>query len=131
MPTHLETIQAYLSAIERRAPFEEISQFIAPDVEHREFPNRVVPNGAKGGLKEMREASARGRTVITSERYEVLNAVSEGDRVALEIQWTGVLAVAYGKLVPGDSIRARFGVFFELKEGRIIRQNNYDCFEPF
>jgi len=86
MPTQLETIRAYLSSIEQRAPFEELSPYLSPDIEQKEFPNRGVPNGATRGLKKMRESSARGRSAISSERCEVLNSVAGGDRMALEIQ---------------------------------------------
>ena len=55
--------------------------------------NRLVPNGARRGLKELREASERGRKVMTAQRYEVLNAITSGDTVALEVRWTGTLAV--------------------------------------
>lgn len=26
---------------------------------------------------------------------------------------------------------ARFGVFMELRDGKILSQHNYDCFDPF
>jgi hypothetical protein len=31
----------------------------------------------------------------------------------------------------GGEMRARFAIFLELRDGRIVRQGNYDCFDPF
>jgi ketosteroid isomerase-like protein len=36
-----------------------------------------------------------------------------------------------GSLAAGDTMRARFGVFLTFRDGRILRQHNYDCFDPF
>jgi ketosteroid isomerase-like protein len=60
-----------------------------------------------------------------------LNALENGDAMALEVQWTGTLAVPVGDIPAGGDMRARFGVFIELRDGKIARQRNYDCFEPF
>jgi hypothetical protein len=82
-------------------------------------------------MDELREANARGRNVLTSETYEIVNLLEAGDRVACEVLWRGVLAVPLRTLRPGDTMKARFGVFFEFQGDKIRRQRNYDCFEPF
>jgi hypothetical protein len=51
--------------------------------------------------------------------------------VAIEAIWTGTLAIGLGSLKPGDKMRARFAQFFEFRDGLIVRQRNYDCFEPW
>jgi ketosteroid isomerase-like protein len=68
---------------------------------------------------------------MTAQRFELLHAVTDGDHLALEVQWTGTLAVPLGSLLPGDDMRARFGVFLDFREGQIAAQRNYDCFEPW
>ncbi len=128
---NLATVRRYLEAISVRAPVEEILAFYAEDVLQVEFPNRLVPNGARRDLAGLAEASRRGRVVIASESYEITSAIAAGDKVALEVIWTGVLTVDLGALKAGEAMRARFGVFFELRDGRIRAQRNYDCFDPF
>ena len=96
-----------------------------------ELPNRLVPNGATRNLDAIREASRRGRQVLAAERYDVRNAVASGDRVALEVLWTGTLAVPIGTIPAGGEMRAHFAMFLEFRDGKIVRQRNYDCFEPF
>lgn len=123
-----ELVRAYLKAIETRA---DSLAFFAEDAVQEEFPNALVPGGARRTLADLREANARGRDVLASETYEIVNLVEAGDLVACEVLWRGVLAVPIRSLKPGDTMKARFGVFFEFQGDKIRRQRNYDCFEPF
>ena len=61
----------------------------------------------------------------------MVNAVEQGERLALQIVWTGVLAVPVGALKAGDSMRTFSGMFLTFRDGRIAEQHNYDCFEDF
>ncbi|HEX6040553.1 nuclear transport factor 2 family protein [Longimicrobium sp.] len=128
---NVQTARRYLEAISRGAPWDEMAAFFTEDVVQEEFPNRLVPGGARRTLCELEEANARGRAVITAQRYDVRNAVASGDHVALEVLWTGTLAVPFGSLPAGGDMVAHFGVFLEFRDGRIATQRNYDCFEPF
>ena len=121
-------VRAYLRAIEKRRDF---LAFFTDDAVQDEFPNALVPNGARRTLADLREANVRGRDVMTSESYEIVSLVEAGDLVACEVLWRGVLAVPLRSLKPCDTMKARFGVFFEFQGDRIRRQHNYDCFEPF
>lgn len=51
--------------------------------------------------------------------------------VAMEAEWTGVLAVELGSLPQGAEMRAHFAMFFDIEDGRIRTQRNHDCFEPW
>jgi ketosteroid isomerase-like protein len=67
----------------------------------------------------------------SAERFELFNAVASGPHVALEVVWTGTVRVAAGPFAAGQALRARFAVFMEFRDGRISRQRNYDCFDPW
>lgn len=123
--------KAFVAAIEADAPWDVIAGFYAPDIVQEEFPNRLLPNGAARDLAALADANAKGRHVLASQRYEVLNALGAGDTVVLEAKWSGTLAVDIGALKAGDVMRARFAQIFEFRDGLIVRQRNYDCFEPF
>jgi ketosteroid isomerase-like protein len=123
--------KAFLAAIAAGAPVDVVAGFYAPDVVQEEFPNRLVPNGAKRDLAALRAAHSKGRQVISAQNFEVVNAVATGNCVAIEAIWTGTLAIGLGSLKPGDKMRARFAQFFEFRDGLIVRQRNYDCFEPW
>jgi ketosteroid isomerase-like protein len=106
-------------------------RFFADDVIQVEFPNRLVPNGATRDLAALRDGAERGRKVMTAQRIEVLNALASGDQVAVEATWTGTLAVPLGNLPAGGQMRARFAIFLTYRDGKIVRQHNYDCFDPW
>jgi ketosteroid isomerase-like protein len=106
-------------------------RFFADDVIQVEFPNRLLPNGATRDLAALREGAERGRKVMTAQRFEVLNAIASGDQVAVEALWTGTLAVPMGSIPVGGQMRARFAIFLTYRDGKIVRQHNYDCFDPW
>jgi ketosteroid isomerase-like protein len=128
---NLATARRYLAAVENGATGAKLAPFFTPDVVQEEFPNRLVPNGARRDLAAILAGAERGHQVMAAQRYEVLDALAAGDAVALEVQWTGTLRVPLGSLPAGGAMRARFGVFLTFREGRIAAQRNYDCFEPW
>ena len=131
MPDNLESARRYLAALERGAPVAELVQFFAPEMVFEELPNRIVPDGARRELAAMLEASERGRQLMREQRYEILNAIASGDEVAVEVLWTGKLAVAFGSIPVGGEMRAHSAMFLKFRDGKIVHQRNYDCFEPW
>jgi ketosteroid isomerase-like protein len=127
---NLEIVRSYFLAMQRSPG--SVAEFYHPDVVQEEFPNRFLPNGARRGLKELGEAAARGRKVMASQEFEVLSMLADGDTVVVESEWTGTLAVPLGNETPaGTLMRARFAQFFQLQDGKIVAQRNYDCFYPW
>ena len=128
---NLERARRYLAAVEGSTLYGNPFTFLAPDICQIEFPNQFVPNGAERDLAAMADAAERGRRVLQGQRYEVRTAVATAEEVALEVLWVGILAVPVGSLSIGDEMRANFAVFLTFRDGLIIRQRNYDCFQPF
>ena len=124
----LERARAYFSAIEARA---DLTPYFCADVEQREFPNQLVRDGAIRNLATLLQGQEKGKRVLACEKYEIVNAIEQADRLALEVIWTGTLAVALGSIPVGGTMKAHFGVFLRFREGLIDRQHNYDCFDPF
>jgi ketosteroid isomerase-like protein len=127
----LALAKTYLGAIEAGATGDVLAAFYAPDVVQEEFPNRLTPNGAKRDLAALLEGAVKGQKVLQGQRYEIVSAVESGATVILEVQWTGTLAAAVGRIPAGGEMRARFAMFLEFRDGLIVRQRNYDCFEPW
>ena len=128
---NLEAALRYLHAVERRAVGDELAAFYAPDVVQEEFPNRLVPNGARRGLADLLAGAERGQSLMSAQTYDVQSALADGDRVVAELIWTGTLAVAFGALPVGHTMRAHIAMVLEFRDGRIAAQRNYDCYEPF
>jgi ketosteroid isomerase-like protein len=127
---NLEIARQYLASIGQGEPEDNLA-FFAEDVVQVEFPNRLLPEGATRDLAALREATQRGRQVMTAQRFEVLNAIASGEQVAIETNWIGTLAVPFGNTPAGGQIRARFAIFLTFRDGKIVRQHNYDCFDPW
>jgi ketosteroid isomerase-like protein len=127
----LELTRRYFAALEGGATGDALAGFYAPEVVQEEFPNRLSTHGARRNLAAILEAAARGQRVMASQRYEILHLLADGDRVAVEFHWSGTLAVAVASLPAGAEMRGRFACFLEFRDGRIVAQRNYDCFEPW
>ena len=119
----LTVAKAMLAALERgdRAALEGL---LADDVVQIELPNRLVPEGATRDKKAILEAFDRGSALMAAQRYTITGTVVEGDRAALEVDW-------HAETKAGKAFRARFAFFFEVNDGKVVRQRNYDCFDPF
>jgi ketosteroid isomerase-like protein len=127
----LDFVKRYLAALEAGAVGDDLAAFFTPDVVQQEFPNRLVPGGATRDLAALLDGATKGQKVMRAQRYELLGAIESGANLALEVQWTGTLAVALGTIPAGGEMRARFAMFLELRNGKIARQRNYDCFDPW
>lgn len=131
VPDHLPFIRRYLDAVSRMAAGPELAAFYTPDAVQEEYPNRITPVTARRNLEDILQAAERGRKLLARQSFEILDAVAAGDSVALEMRWTGVLAVPAGTLPAGGELKARFAVFIRIRDGRIAEQRNYDCFDPW
>ncbi len=128
---NLNRVREYLAALERGDSGESLRGFFADDVEQIELPNRLNPKGQQSDLAGMLARSEQGKKVLRGQRYELVSAIAQGERVAAEAIWTGVLAIPLGTLAEGAEMKAHFAMFFEFEEGKIRLQRNYDCFEAW
>jgi ketosteroid isomerase-like protein len=128
---NLETALRFVKAVEQGATGDTLLQFFHPEIQQHEYPNRLFPKGAHRDAQALREASERGQQVLSAQRYEVRNALAAGDQVALELDWTGTLAIPVGSLPAGGKLHAMIGQFLTFRDGRIVSIRNYDCYDPF
>ena len=121
----------YIQALEEGATGDRLAAFFTPDVVQEEFPNALNPTGAQRDLAALLASAERGRQLMASQSYEVLNILVGDSTVVLEIHWRGTLADDHESDAAGAQIQARFAVFLDYQNGRIARQRNYDCFVAF
>jgi len=79
----------------------------------------------------MAAAFEKGRKLMSSQSYELKSCVADGDSLSVEVLWAGTLAVPLGSLAAGSQMRAHSAMFFQFKDGKIVSQRNYDCFDPW
>jgi len=128
---NLEHAIAWVRAIESGATGDVLSQFVTSDMIHEDMPNRVFPNGVRYDLDGMRQGAERGKALMRKQRYDILSTIASGNSVAMQLDWVAELAVAFGALKAGDEMRAHVAVFMEFRDGKICRQRDYGCYEPF
>jgi ketosteroid isomerase-like protein len=128
---NLALVRRYLEALEHGMTAVAVGDFFTPDVVQEEFPNRLIPQGARREMADLQAAAERGAKVMSSQQYTLLHAVASGDQVAVEVQWAGTLAVPFGSIPVGGEMRARFAIFLDIRDGKIAAQRNYDCFDPW
>lgn len=125
-----KTVINFLKAIEGGST-SDLQKFYHPDVEQIEYPNAVVKNTVVRKIHDLNKASAQGTKILEKQEYEVRNLYALDNVVILEAIWRGTLAVPMGSIPAGNQMVAYFAQFYEFQDGKIIKQRNYDCFEPF
>ena len=128
---NLAIARRYLEALENGVDGSAWADFCTKDVVQEEFPNRLSPIGAHRDLAAILDAARRGKQVMRAQRFEIRNSIVDGDNVALEVFWSGLLAVPVDTLPADSEMRAHFSVWLEFRDGKIARQHNYDCFDPW
>jgi ketosteroid isomerase-like protein len=124
-------VRAFLDAIERDEVVDRESDWYTQDAVQVEFPNRLVPAGATRDLAAIRQAGERGRAIVDRQSYEIVSLVEQGDRVAVEAVFRATFRMDVAGLAKGETMEARFAMFFEMRDGRIARHHSYDCFLPW
>ncbi len=128
---NLEVVRDYLKALESGEAGESLARFFAEDAVQVEFPNKLNPKGQKSDLARIIERSVQGQNLLSAQSYKINTEIARENRVAVEASWSGTLAISVGSLEAGSEMRASFAMFFELENGKILRQHNYDCFEEW
>jgi ketosteroid isomerase-like protein len=121
----------YLKALKQGKTGRDLVIFFHEDVEQVEMPNRLNPNGVVSNLTTLLERAEEGKKLLKSQDYEIRNAIVQDNTVVMELDWSGILNVHVGTLNAGQTMKAHFAMFIDFKDGKIIHQRNYDCFEPF
>jgi len=126
-----QLIRSYLNALESGVIGDELAQFFTPDAVQIEFPNRLNANGGRSDLATILLRAEQGQKILSQQTYEIQSETVEDACIAVEAIWTGTLAIPLGTLAPGSTLKAHFAIHFEIREGRIAVQRNYDCFDPW
>ena len=131
MNSNLEKAKAYIKLFnDRTAVAEQFFPFWHEDIQFRELPNLIAPHGSNRNREVMAAGIAQGAKLLSRQQYTILNALEQGNTVILEVAWEGDLAIPFGPVHAVTTLRAHIAMFLEFADDRIIRQRNYDCYEP-
>ncbi len=121
----------FLKMLEEQRSAKELDKFYHPEAEQIEYPNAILKNMAVRNLDEIKESFEKGLKVLSKQQIEIQKLHSCGDTVILEANWKGTISVPIGSIPVGGQMVAYFAQIYQFKDGKIYRQRNYDCFEPF
>jgi len=123
--------RAFLSALEAGASGEDLAGFYHPDVFQEEYPGRFAPAGASRDLDGVLAEALAAQRRFARQLFEPVTVTEHGDRILIEIRWSGELALPHGGRRAGDTLQGRLAFALEYEDARIIRQRIYPCIEPF
>lgn len=129
---NLATARRFLEIIENAADASALSEVLHRDFVATEFPNRISPAGQRRDMAGVLAGFAKGRQLLSSQHYEIASEQAVDERVVLEVEWTGTLAVTLSEKLPaGFQFRAHLAIFLDFRDGLIVAQRNYDCYDSW
>jgi ketosteroid isomerase-like protein len=123
----IELIQALESGVHG----DELGRFFHADAEQIEYPSLVDPRVGRRGLDGMISASELGAGMLAFQRYDVSRWIQSKDTVVCQAEWHAELAKDAGPLRKGQRLHTYSVLIFTFRDDKIIRQEAYDCYEPF
>jgi ketosteroid isomerase-like protein len=128
---NLSIARKYLEALESGAEGGALAEYFTEDAIQEEYPNRLSPIGAHRDLDGILDAARKGKKTLRAQKFDVMNSIVDGDNVALEVFWSGLLAVPVDSLPADTEMRAHLSIWLEFRDGKIAKQRNYDSFDPW
>jgi ketosteroid isomerase-like protein len=124
-------VERYLALLfDPAATSARLADLLHDDVVFVEHPNQVSPQGSRRDRSALLASFEAGRRLMAEQRLDDLEVLPAGDYVVARAAWSGTLAVDAAPLRAGSTLRARLAMFFTVRDGRVFRQENYDCYEP-
>jgi ketosteroid isomerase-like protein len=124
-------VDRYLAVVaDLDAEPDALAALLDPAARIVEHPNLVAPTGRKRDAAAARAAREHSRTLLAGHRFDVREHLVAGDRVVTRATWTGTLARDAGTLGAGTELRAECCMVFTVRGGRIVDQENFDCYVP-
>jgi ketosteroid isomerase-like protein len=120
-----------MQALESGVHGEQLRRFFHDDAEQIEYPSLVDPRVGRRGLDGMIAASELGAGMLTFQRYDVRRWIESEETVVCQAEWHAELAKDAGPLREGQRLHTHSILIFTFRDGKIIRQEAYDCYEPF
>jgi ketosteroid isomerase-like protein len=128
---NISIVRAYVAALQGGKAGEALRHFFTDNAVQVEMPNQLNKHGQQSDLEDVLRRSLQGLKLLQRQQFEIVSEIARDDRVAVEARWTGVLAADVCAIAAGTEMKASFAMFFELSDGQIAVQRNYDCFDPW
>jgi predicted ester cyclase len=130
MASHETLVRSLYSAVADGTIADDAGRYFHPEAEQVEYPSLLRPAGGSRDLAGIIEGARLGRGVIRDQRYDLHAVVDDGERLAVQFTWTATLSADVAGMSAGSALVAHVAAFYEFRNGLIVRQSSYDCYEP-
>jgi ketosteroid isomerase-like protein len=106
---------------------ERFLELYAENVDWREMPSGMFPEGRSGNLSLIREALHWAMPRLRNRRVTLREVIAEPDgrRAAFRFQWTARLAADLPPQKAGEALVGEVSSFIEVRDGLIVRAVEY------
>ena len=111
---------------------ERFLDLYAQDVDWREMPSGMFPEGRRGDRVALREALLWAMPLLRNRRVTLRELVADPDgrRAAFRFHWTATLAVDLPPWSASAALEGEVGSFLEVRDGLITRMVEYFSVPP-
>lgn len=110
---------------------DDLQPLLAPDLRVTEHPNPISPNGGVRDRKATIQGFLAGKNLLREQSFDVHEIVVAGDRAAARLTWRGLVGIDAGPLVAGQELVAEIASFLTVRDGQVVEQETFDCYQPF
>lgn len=126
----IAVVERWITAFNDEWPSDELlDELLAEEVCFIEHPNVFNQDGGERDRAAMLDGIALGRTILATQCFEPIAYVVDGNEVATRMRWTGTLSASAGPFAAGTTLTAWCVGHYELRDGRIVRIEQHDCYE--
>jgi hypothetical protein len=123
-----EHVLEFIRVLEAGGGAADIKPFLAESFVLTEAPHLLAPEGSTRRLAGVLAGADQSREVVTDQKFTIRRTTCEGNRVAVEADWSATVLMDLRYWDRGETIRARTSSVFELSDGLIVSQDSYDCY---
>ncbi|MBT2531337.1 nuclear transport factor 2 family protein [Arthrobacter sp. ISL-48] len=126
--TPLDRVLDFVRTLEAGGGADGIRPFLSEDFILVEAPHLLAPEGSTRTLEQMLAGADQSAQVVADQKFEIRRTTCEAGRVVVEADWSATSMMNLKYWDAGETIRARTSSVFEVRDGRIVSQDSYDCY---
>jgi limonene-1,2-epoxide hydrolase len=124
----LDCVLDFVRTLEAGGGGEDIRPFLSADFILVEAPHLLAPEGSTRTLEQVLAGADQSAQVVAHQKFDIRRTTCESGRVVVEAEWSATSLMDLKYWDTGETIRARTSSVFEVRDGRIVSQDSYDCY---
>ena len=124
----LELVLEFVRTLEAGGVGADIEPFLADGFVLVEAPHLLAPEGSTRTRQQVLAGLDQSSGGVADQKFDIRRTTCESGRVVLEADWSATSLMDLRYWDTGETIRARTSSVFEVRDGRIVSQDSYDCY---